>query len=502
MRHHSAIFALLLAISPAYVLADDFSDTLKEVMDNHPAIKAEEEALAALHTTVPEAYAGFLPTATAGYDRGRQKVRYNALQPQYENVTGKDLTVTQPIFNGGDTIARIGASKARYKAGQARFSLEKQDILLRAIGAYVGVAEKQRALLIASENVKTLTAHLQATKTQFSFGELTVTDVSQSETRLARARAELRDAEASLAMANAAYARDIGRTPDEKTLPPLPETLLPKTGEEADARASNNPAVQQAEQNEKAARYTVGSRYAAFLPDVNVQGRIDNREGSSTPATYSSDSRALMLQVSVPIFQGGAEYTRLSEAKHQRARARFEIIDTGKAVREEAMRQWQDFSAAGDVVEAYRESLAAAEKALKSVRVERKEGTRTVLDVLNAQEEVFAAQVNLLRAKSRHVLSAYRLLAATGMLEQAIAPSVSTADTTPRTETLPSTSPSPLAEPVSLELGAPGKNVRSLSESDCTKTQDEAIIKAAPFLVGMEEFDEHTIACNQAGWIM
>lgn len=182
--------------------------------------------------------------------------------------------------------------------------LVKQEVLLDAVTAYIDVVEKQESLALVGENVVVLTTHLEGTRTRYDAGELTVTDVSQSEARLARAQAELTDAEAALASAYAVYVRATGREASAGRLPALPGPL-PENLQEVLALAAEHPALKRAQYNRNAADHVIDTRVAALLPDVNIQGVVRDSEGSSTPSINATDDRALMLQVSIPLYQSG-----------------------------------------------------------------------------------------------------------------------------------------------------------------------------------------------------
>jgi TolC family type I secretion outer membrane protein len=419
MRNNKMLLGVAFALFAQPVHADEFGKMLEDVAASHPALQAEQAALEATEEGESEAVSGFFPSVVASYDRGRHRIRYNSLPSYYENTTEKQLVVTQPVFNGGETLAQWGAAKERTKAGREHLSLVKQEVLLDAITAYIDVVEKQESLALLGEKVVVLTTHLEGTRTQYAAGELTSTDVSQSEARLARAHAELADAEADLASAYAAYVRVTGREAKIDRLPSLPGPL-PENLQQVLALVKEHPALRQAQHQQNAAEHVIDTRVAALLPDVSVQGVMRDSEGSSTPSINATDDRAVMLQVSIPLYQSGAEYARLRQARHQFEQADGQARDTARAVREGALREWNDYSAAGEAIVSHRKVIRSAEEALSSVRIEQAEGTRTVLDVLNAQEEWYAGRINLLRAESRQVLSAYRLLAAVGTLDQAV----------------------------------------------------------------------------------
>jgi TolC family type I secretion outer membrane protein len=339
------------------------------------------------------------------------------------HVVAAEAGAHQLLEQVGFLVRALGAAEAREEASSYRLKQVSQQVLLRAITAYADVSEKQEVLALSWEKVQTLTHHLNATQKQFDAGELTITDISQSEARLARAEAELKDAEAALEIARTAYMRETGLDAlSVDSLPPMPVSL-PKSEQEIMQLAANHPALITAKENERAADYTIDERTSTLLPQVSIQGQMNDTDRTSNPGLSEVDQRAVMLQVSVPIFQSGAEYARLKEAKHEYARARSETSDINRQVIEAALSEWHDFNAAGKVISSYAQSIAAAEKALRSVEAERLAGTRTVLDVLNAQEELYSSRIAMLRAKTRYVVGSYRLLVATGTLNNAVIPS-------------------------------------------------------------------------------
>ncbi len=417
---HTTAITYFLWVNSAY--AGNFTDMLRQVLTTHPQLEAEREALKSAQSSVNEAYAGFFPSANLEYDRGRQNIKFNSFSSEYATTDSRQLVVTQPVFNGGGTIARVGSAQASEKAEAARLELTGQQIVLRAITAYADVSEKQEVLTLSWQKVQALTDHLKATNRQFSVGELTITDVSQSEARLARAEAQLKDAQAALDVAITTYKRETGLEANSiDGIPPIP-LVLPASEEEIRQLVATHPALETAKQNERAADYTIDERRSAILPQVNLQGQIDNNQRITQPGLNQVNQRAVMLQVVIPIFQGGAEYARLSQAGHEYNRARNNTLDTNRQVIEAALSEWHNFKAAEQVISSYEQSTAAAQKALKSVEIERLAGTRTVLDVLNAQEELYSDRIALAQAKTRYVVGSYRLLVATGILSSAKIP--------------------------------------------------------------------------------
>lgn len=402
---------------PAEPVRDAFKEALANVYANHPLLKAKREELAALDESVVQAVSGFRPDIGAGYSKGRERTASGGQDWSYRDTSAKTLDVTQQVFNGGETWASYKTAKDRVKAGRAELKDTEQQLLLGAVSAYTNLVEKLSVLELNQKNVDVLKTHLDATKTRFDVGELTKTDVAQAEARLSNAQAEERQALGDFEAARATFKRAIGfDAPDNAEMPIIP-TVLPQTLNEAiDWAYANSPILEAAKFNENAATSNVEVRTASLLPDVNIQGTATRSRGSSVPSQNQFDEDALTLNVSIPLYQSGAEWSRIREAKNQASQAKFNTLDVQNAVVENVTRSWQDYHTSQAVIASTEQAINAAEIALEGVKQENQFGVRTVLDVLDAEQELFGSRVNLIRAKRAEKIYAYSLLATVGKL--------------------------------------------------------------------------------------
>lgn len=415
-------FVFPLLISVAFIakptMADDFSDTIAYAYAHHPDIRAAQENLEAVRDTIWEAHGGYQPTVIANYERGRKRFQFDGSDQKYVNTTTKQLTVSQPIFRGGGTLAQIKTARALTRAEEARFFNVGQEVLLGAISAYARVIEAAKVLEINRDNVDRLEQHMEATRTRRKAKDLTVTDVALSESRLSRAESSLHDAEGNYDSARATFFREVGKQPEVAYLPPLP-TNLPDTQDEVLAQSKKHPSLTIAEEQEKAADSTIDSRISTILPNVSLQGKLEEQEGISTLSSSLNNLRedSITLRVSIPLYQSGAEYARISQARHRYQKARSDAADTVRDTKENALNTWHGYVAAKGAVESNKRAYEAASRALSGIQEEYKYGARTVLDVLDTQQELFAAEQALIRAQTRQVITAYSLKAALGQLD-------------------------------------------------------------------------------------
>lgn len=389
-----------------------FTEALTSVYNTHPVLKAEREALKATDETAAQAISEFRPSISSAFSRGR----VNTDREDGAIAENRTLNVSQPVFDGLSSLARFKSAKERIKAGQAQLTAVEQQVLLDAITAYSAVVNSQALLHVNQNNVDLLNRQFLATRARFDTGEVTRTDLGQAEARLAVAKASERQSLGTLEADRATFRRVVGfDAPEMLFLPPEPD-ILPGSLREATAQAELNEPTLAAAQKLEAARISdVEALKGSLLPSVNLTGsmrRVENTIGGSQ--AVSNDS--VFLNLTVPLYQSGAEWSRVRQAKHLAKQAKFTAMDTKLAVTESVGRAWQLYVAARDVIASASDAAKAASSAVASITQESRFGSRTILDVLNTQQELFNAQVSLVNARVNERLAAYRLLAATGRL--------------------------------------------------------------------------------------
>ncbi len=403
------------AASPEMI--DPLRQALAAAYVYNPRLKAEREAVSVADEQVAVAVSGFRPSAGATYEKGRQRTATNSARWFYDDTETKELVVSQPLFNGGTSFAEYKAAKARVKQSRARLLSVEQQVLLDTVTAYADVLAAQSALELNRNNVGVLGKQLDATQARFNVGELTRTDVSQANARRSRAQADLRQAEANLKAAQARYGQVVGAGPSTLVapgdLPSVPESLEAAI----DTAVNGNPDLQEARYAEKAAGHDVYARGGDILPDVSLQGSMSRTKGSRfLGGTSQFDADAVTVNVNIPLYQSGAEYARLRAAKNSEQAAKYSTRETSDNVVQAVTTAYENYQASLSVIESTEASVKASEVALTGVRQENEFGVRTILDVLDAEQELFTNQVALVNAQRDRIVRAFTLLAATGQL--------------------------------------------------------------------------------------
>ncbi|HZF75743.1 MAG TPA: TolC family outer membrane protein [Acetobacteraceae bacterium] len=425
----SAMLAALVFTPPALVMAAQpvASQTLQEALAmayaNNPTLQAARAQLRAVDENVPQALAGWRPTVQLQGSAGQQVSSTNsndrvAAPWRSRDPVSASASVTQPLYRGGRTTATIRQAENQVLAQRARLLATEQQILLDTVNAYVAVIRDQEEVRLNVNNEQVLMRQLQATNERFRVGEITRTDVAQAESRLAGSRSSRADAEGRLQTSRATFQRLVGQPP-QRLSPPQPlRPPVTNAQEAAQAASQNNPNVVAALFDEAAARERIDVQFSQLLPQAGLTAQLfrnDNQTGGLTDDTRTQGN-SVTANLTVPIYQGGAEYAAVRQARQQAQQARQQIDEQRRRTGADATQAWETLAAARAQVESVRAQIRAAEIALDGVQREAIVGSRTTLDVLNAEQELLNARVSLVRALANVVNASHSLVASIGRL--------------------------------------------------------------------------------------
>jgi len=411
---------------PARAQGDTLQTVLASVYNGNPRLLAERARLREVDENYIQARAQGRPTIGLGGEYSLQAVRTPETASSFFNPGGGggwdegtpytgQLSVVQPIYQGG----RIKALKRQAQAGimAARAGLENAEnsIFLSASNAYVDILRDEEAANIRRNNVRVLTRQLTAANERFDVGEGTRTDIAQSESRLAASEAGLAQADAQLEISRALFVRIVGRLPNQ--LAPAPSFVLPQSLDQAMALArENNPQLLAAHYNELAGSAAIDVAKSAGRPTLSLQGTLAGSRRTIL-GLEETDQATIGAQLNIPIFSGGGNASRVRQAQHVKTRLRFETRDTERAVDQTVAQVWAQMTAARRIVATSKRQVEAADIAFEGVSLEQQVGTRTQLDVLDAEQETLNAKLNLINAERDLNASIFQLLSTIGVLD-------------------------------------------------------------------------------------
>lgn len=393
----------------------------------NPTLTAARAGVRATDENVPAALAGWRPQIVASGSAGKATGHINSVtDPLTGNIitSGASLarTVataqiqgTEYIYRGGRTKAQTNQALNRVYAARAQLLATEEQVLGQAVSAYVGVISAEQTLELDRTDELVLTRQLQATNDRFNVGEITRTDVAQAEASLAAATATRQTAEGSLQTARATFVQIIGVMPG-RLKDPQPLRLPTKTEEEAQLLAArNNPNVVAALFNDAQAKDTFDLAYSQIMPTLSLQGSaFYNRDVQQQ--FLREQGAQITANLTVPIYQGGAEYAAIRQARQQELQARRQTDDARRTAVQAAINAWETYASSKASITSDKAAITANEIALEGIEREALVGSRTTLDVLNAQEALLQSRLTLVQTLTNYVNASYTLAQAVGRL--------------------------------------------------------------------------------------
>ncbi|WP_156255906.1 TolC family outer membrane protein [Sandarakinorhabdus oryzae] len=413
----------LLGLSPA--AAETLQGALAKAYQTNPTLNAARANLMATDENVPIQRAAALPSLqlNSTYNEnvlipgGQFIIIPRTLQSQGQ--------LTVPIYQGGLVKNGIKAADARVSAGEETLRGTEASVFSQVVAAYNDVLRDSQIVEFNRANVRTLETNLRATRDRFEVGDLTRTDVAQSEARLSQAQADLRNAEANLIASKERYIQQVGEPPTNLTQPPPLPGLPANVDEAVEIAIKENPDIAAAIKTAEAAGYDVKTARAARLPTLNGFGtvsRTDNFGGAIVPQGFpaqpsSQTSAVVGARLALPLYQGGRPSAQIRQAQARSSAAQETQIGTERGVIQQVRAAYASWQASLDVIKSAEAAIAANSLSLEGVRAENGVGNRTIIEVLNAEQELINSRVQLATARRNAYVAAFSLLAAMGNAE-------------------------------------------------------------------------------------
>ena len=416
--------ALLACATPAS--AENLREALVGAYNTNPTLQAARANQRAIDEDVPIAKADGRPSliGQATYTEFPRKSANNFTAP--DRALSSTLSLTVPLYSGGAVRNGIKAAETRVEAGQADLRGTESAVFSQVVAAYMDVMLNEAVLGINRNNVEVLQVNLRATSDRFEIGDLTRTDVAQSQSRLALARGDTRTAEANLVEARERYVQLVGRAPDALD-PPPPLPNLPARPEDAVAVAlDSNPDLIAARERRKAAAFDVKVAGSGRLPTLQAfsQGAYNDyfdtlggSLGGSAAFAQSETTAQWGLRATVPIFQGGRPAARRRQAQAREGAALEQEIAAERDLIAQVRAAYSSWRAASEIIVSNQTAVDAATLSLEGVRAENSVGNRTILDILDAEQELLQTRVRLVTARRNAYVAGFSLLAAMGKAE-------------------------------------------------------------------------------------
>jgi outer membrane protein len=413
-----ALLAVLACALTSQTSAETLPQALAATYKFNPRLDAARATQRATDEEVPRALSGYRPSVTGSADTSYQKQiidGQNVHTNTESNPRGYTIGAVQPLFRGFRTVSAVSAAEATVRAGWETLRITESSVLLEAVTAYGDVVRDTAIVRLRENNVTVLTRDLRATQDRFNVGEVTRTDVAQAQARRAAAVAALDLARSNLKTSRATFERVVGHPPSNLVEARATNLVLKSVQENVEISSRENPNVVAALYREQAARFAVDLIRGELLPTVQLETNYTKRFEPSA-SIDTSETTLVTGRVTVPFYTGGEVQARVRQAKHTHIQRLQEIEQARTEVQAQVVTAWAQLQAAQAAVESDVTAVEANRIALAGVREEERVGQRTLLDVLNAEQELLNAEVNLATDRRNLMVASYALLATVGRL--------------------------------------------------------------------------------------
>jgi len=416
--------AALLAAPGGSASAQSLTDALAEAYRTNPQLLAQRALLRATDEMVPQALANWRPTVAftgqTGYTVSAEAVGRSPTAYSHSKPSSLDLTATQPIYRGGRTEAQVRQAINTVEATRAQTLAVETTVFQAVAQAYLDVVRDQDLLAVNRNNEYVLGQEFESTRIRVEVGELTGTDLAQAQSSFEQAKAQVVAAEGQLEISRANYTRAVGHPPGRLTLP-RERPALPATREEALSLAARaNPNIISAAFTELAARDNIDVVRGQLLPQISATGDLNRAISAATSAgvsTSATTSTAMITTtMTMPLYEGGAIYSQTRQAQQTVGQRRSQRDDARRAAVQLADQNWAALQAARAAIASFTAAVRAAQIALVGIQEEALAGTRTVIDVLVAEQQLFTTQAQLVTAAHDTAIAEFNVAAAIGRL--------------------------------------------------------------------------------------
>src|SRR5437868_2249712 len=413
-----AICGLLTCIFGSPAGAETLHEALSSAYKFNPRLDAARATQRATDEEVPRAISGYRPSITGSADTSYRHITTNpgTIANGDSNPRGYQVGLEQPLFRGFRTISAVNAAEATVRAGRETLRLAEQSVLLEAVTAFGDVVRDAAIVRLRENNVTVLTRDLRATQDRFNVGEVTRTDVAQAQARRAAAVAALDLARANLKTSRATFERVIGHPPSFLAEPRASNQVAKSLGENVEISLRESPSVVGALYREQAARFNIELVRGELLPTAQLEANYAKRFDDTAGLDWSETS-SVTGRLTVPFYTGGEVQARVRQAKQTHIQRLQEIEQARTETQANVITAWSQLQAAQAAVESDQTAVNANRIALAGVREEERVGQRTLLDVLNAEQELLNAEVNLATDQRNVVVASYTVLSTTGRLD-------------------------------------------------------------------------------------
>ena len=429
--------ALMLTFSGA-VADDDLVVLLEQALHQNPAVKASIEGIKSAYENIAVAGATLEWSSSLSASSSVEERSIDEAPSIYQEDNNLTLSLTKPLYDGGQAKAQTRIAQIQLNQAIMAYRAAEQDLLNEALTTLVNRTTAEQSLVVSQANVERLGAQVKASQLRLDIGDGTPTQLALATSRLARAEAVLISTETRLATAEANLRRYFNDSLPSFTIPPTPlatDEVPPSAGVTADEALTHNPDYLRQSLNERIARYNMDRLLASLRPQLELE--LSGRTADSNIDSNRQDAFSASITVRTPLYATPASRARSRGLVAEHQSALQQLVNSKDALRISAETAWRNYRAVASLISASEAEWQAATLFRDGVAQEVEFGLKSLLDLLDAEQDMVAAELRLIQARGDYVLAGYRLLKQIGGLNAArfgIAPAFTDLESLPAHE--------------------------------------------------------------------
>ncbi|MBE6447977.1 MAG: hypothetical protein E7018_01590 [Alphaproteobacteria bacterium] len=422
-RFLAGVATVAILTMSASASAQNIFEALSQTYNTNPTLQAQRAYLRSVDENVALAKSGYRPTIAlvGSYSDSSNEVENNNVSSDNDYDTQTIAAkISQPLFSGFSTVNSVKSADQAVRAEQNNLYNVEQSVFLDASTAYLDVVRDMAIVELQKNNEKLLKKRLDETRQRFNVGEVTRTDVSQAKARYSQAKSDRISSEGTLEASKAVYTKIIGTAPETLDDPTSIKDFLPSSYDEALGVAlKNNYSIRQARHLFNAKGYEVYANTGALFPQLSFDAsasKVENSNDNHLVGDTTTEGVEWGLNLNVPLYDAGANRAKIRQSKHQKWQAQEIVLETERAVKATVSSAWEYMKSNESKIFAIKDQVKANKIALEGVQKEEALGNRTILDVLDAYQELLNSNVNEVKARRDYYVSAMQLLLSMGRL--------------------------------------------------------------------------------------
>lgn len=427
-RFSSLTLSLFLTLSGLWVAGISAAEerslhllsVLETALERNPLVGSEAAKLRSLQAGISEAKSGWLPSVTANYDRSEGNSTYEyqtgISRSDDDPSFSSSVIVSQPIWDWGKTKAEVDSARARYRAGESNLSLVEGQVLMEALDAFFDLERDRQVLSAASESAEVMQQQVEATELRLAAGASILTDEARVRARLYAAEGKRAEAQAALAKSLAAFERATSIASPGDLLGFVPSSAA-ELATIAEHEWKEHPSVVAAKASERSAERAFKSEQRDIWPDISLTGQVRKLENTGSSYVSELEESTFGLKFNAPLYQGGAQIARTRRARALWESATFDVADAERKVREEAIAASRTYHYSQERMRHAEAQVEASGRAFELMKEEVAASRKSLVDQLDAQNELLEARTNLAYATRDAMVAAWNLLFALGRLD-------------------------------------------------------------------------------------